>query len=215
MMKSIQQGKMKRLSWAITVVTFSSLVISPAVFASFSSWYSDGRSQMTTYTLDCAHWYVGGNVGYSHLHDRQTPGTANSVDENGPGWNVNGGYQFNSLLGAELGYTQYHDSRETSGATNVAKTEHYAVHVAASGRYPLVDRLNALAKLGVAYSYANKIFTGGAAFSSGAVSPYWGLGLSYSITPKVDVVAFGASVRGNNYTGSSDLYSLGFTFAIV
>lgn len=169
-----------------------------------------------TYTLDCSHWYVAGNIGVSHLYDRKNPASGDSVDENGPGWDAAIGYQLNSILGGELGYTQYYNSRETIASTLVAKTTHFAVHLNATGRYPIAYQLSALGKLGLAYSYAQKVFqTTGAAASSGAVSPYLGLGLDYSITPRVDMVGQWAWVRGNNYTGSSTLYSLGMVFAIV
>lgn len=169
----------------------------------------------TTCTLDCGHWYVGGNIGVSHLFDKESPGSGNSVDENGPGGSVVGGYQFNSILGGEVGYTKYHDSRETSGSTVLAKTEHYAVHLAATGRYPLVDKLSVLGKLGVAYSYAQKVFTSGGAGSAGSVSPYYGVGFAYCLTPRVDFIGQWARAQGNNYTGSADLYSVGVNFAIV
>ena len=164
---------------------------------------------------DRPHWYVAGNLGVSHLYDNESPGTTNSVDENGPGWDATLGYQFNHLFGGELGYTQYYNSRETSGATVVAKTNHFAVHLNATGKYPLVHRLSALGKLGLAYSYAQKVFEAtGAAGSSGAVSPYLGLGLDYKLSRKADMVAELSFVRGNNYTGSSTLYSLGVVLAI-
>jgi len=166
--------------------------------------------------LDCAHWYVAGNLGVSHLYDSRSTGTTNSVDENGPGWDAAIGYQWNSILGSELGYTQYYNSRETAARTVVAKTSHFAVHLNATGKYPLFYKVSALGKLGVAYSYAQKIFTAaGAAGSSGSVSPYVGLGFDYSLTKRVDMVAQWAWVRGNNYTGSATLYSLGMVFAIV
>jgi hypothetical protein len=185
-------------------------------YANFNDMVNCTGRTLSTYTLDCRHWYVAGNVGVSHLYDNHAPSTGNSVDENGPGWDATLGYQWNSILGGELGYTQYYNSRETSGTTVVAKTTHFAVHANATGRYPLAYKLSALGKLGLAYSYAQKVFEAtGAAASSGAVSPYLGLGLDYSITPTVDMLAQWSFVRGNNYTGSSTLYSLGMAFAIT
>jgi hypothetical protein len=187
-----------------------------AAFADMNSMIANADQQLSAYTLGCSHWYVGGNLGVSHLKDSATTGTNNSVTQNGPGWSVNGGYQFNTLLGTELGFTQYHDSRETSGATNVAKTEHYAVDLVATGRYPIINRWSVIGKLGAAYAYANKIYTaGGGAASSGSLSPYGGVGFAYAITPKIDFIAQWAAARGNEYTGSSSLYSLGLNAALV
>lgn len=198
---------------SLTVLTLS---FSQAALAGVQCMYKDAQQKLNAYSLDCPHWYVGANVGVSHLYDSKTPRSTNSVNENGPGWSLLGGYQFNSLFGGELAYTQYHASRETAGSTNIATTEHYAVSVAATGKYPLIDKFSALAKLGVAYSYSNKVYTAtGVAGAAGSVSPYAGLGLIYSITPRADFIAQWAGVRGNDYTGSATLYSLGFTFAIV
>ena len=208
---------MKRTQFTtLTLIALLPLSFSPFAKAALVVMPRDASNMMRTYTLDCGHWYVGGNIGVSHLHDRPNPGSNDSVDENGPGGSIVGGYQFNSLLGSELGYTQYKNSRETSGSVIVAKTEHYAVHLAATGRYPLINKLSALGKLGAAYSYAQKIATiSGTAASSGAVSLYWGLGLNYSLTPRVDFIAQFAEAVGNHFTGSADLWSVGLNFAIV
>jgi outer membrane protein W len=168
------------------------------------------------YTLDCGHWYVGANLGLSHTHDDRNPNSVNTVDQNGVGGSALAGYQWNSNLGTELGYTYYTNSREYFASTIVAKTQHYAVDLAATGRLEMAYRLSALGKLGVAYSYAQKMAIGsGVAQSSGSVSPYWGLGLDYSITPHVDAVLQFAEAAGNHLTGSTDLWSIGFTWAIV
>lgn len=174
------------------------------------------RQTLAAYTLDCSHWYVGGNIGMSHLHDRANPGSNNSVDQNGPGAGVVAGYQFNSILGLEAGYTYYKNSRETSGNFIVAKTDHYSVHLAATGRYPLAHKFSAIAKLGAAYNYAQKIAeASGFSRSASAGSLYWGLGLSYSITPRYEFIAQFAEAVGNHLTGSADLWSVGLKVALV
>lgn len=162
------------------------------------------------------HWYVAANLGVSHLYDDDAPGSNNSVDQNGPGWDATFGYQYTPMLGGELGYTQYYNSRETNGSTVLAKTTHFAVHLNAVGRYPIYHRLDVIGKLGIAYAYAQKIFeASGAAGSAGSVSPYLGLGLSYHLTSSVNMLGQWSYLRGNQYTGSNTLYSLGFEFAIV
>lgn len=174
-------------------------------------------------SLDCPHWYMGGNLGVSHLHDKAATGLPDYVDQNGPGWNVNVGVNFirvfAGMLGAELGYTQYADSREnTTGASvNVANTEHYSTYLAAEGKYPLVDRLNALGKLGVSYQYARKVFVGGGTTgSANTYSPYGAIGLTYDLTCNFAFVGLVARDWGhNNSTGSADLYSLGFSYSIT
>jgi len=174
------------------------------------------RQQLATYTLDTPHAYVSGNIGISQLFDKKAPGSSNNVDKYGPGWNVNGGYQFNSMWGAEAGFTDYYNSRETFAGFTIAKTQHYSVDVAGTVRLPMAYQLSALGKLGLAYSYANKMFIGsGASASANALNLYWGIGMAYSITPKFDIDALYANARGNSITGSAGLFSIGLTMALV
>lgn len=208
---------MKHVSVLKTLFAASlSLAVTSALADPFTNYTYYAQQRLSQYTLDCAHWYVAGNMGVSHLFDKPAPGSGDSVAQNGPGWDAALGYQFNSIIGTELGYTQYYNSEETLGSTIVARTQHYAVHLNATGRAPLAHQFSVLGKLGIAYSHAEKMFTGGGGSgSAAAVSAYYGLGLDYSITPTVDMVLQWARARGNNFTGSSDLYSLGMVFGIA
>lgn len=164
-------------------------------------------------------WYVGFHLGESRTHDSPAPGSGDSVTQIGPGWTANLGYQFvqfyRATIAAELGYTQYHNSNETLPGINVASTEHFATYLAAVGQYPLVHNFNILGKLGFAYSYAKKVFTGGGSASANDVSLYWGAGFSYNVTQQASLVLQWARVRGNNKTGSTDLTSLGFNYSFL
>jgi hypothetical protein len=162
-------------------------------------------------------WYVGGHVGISRTHDKAAPGSGDSVTQIGPGWTADLGYQFvewhRAIFAGELGYTQYHNSNETVPNVNVASTEHFAAYLAAVGQYPLVGHLNILGKLGVAYSYAKKVFTtSGGSASANVYSPYYGAGFSYNVTQQAAIVLQWARARGNGSTGSTDLTSLGVTY---
>lgn len=206
-----------KLSRILQLAAASAFALTASQIAS-ANLLDSAQRYMSTFSLDCPHWYAGANVGLSHLHDGPNPGSGNSVDENGPGWNVLGGYQWNSLFGTEAGFTQYHDSIEHSGSANIASTEHYSADIAAVGRYPIANQWSILAKLGPAFSYANKIANGGGPISqksANSVSVYWGLGVDYSLTPRADLIAQVAGAGGNNQTGSAELYSLGFTWAMV
>lgn len=162
------------------------------------------------------HWYVGANMGVSHLYDKKNSGSNNSVSENGPGGSVLAGYQFTDMFGLEAGYTQYYNSKETLGSTIVAKTEHYAVDLAGTAQYPFTDQISGLAKLGLAYAYAQKMaIASGVSQSDSPINAYWGLGFTYHLTSAVDAVAQFSEAVGNSTTGSSDLWSLGFIFGIV
>lgn len=185
-------------------------------YAMLDDYIASASKTLSTYTLDCSHWYVAGNIGVSDVYDDETEGTNNSMDRLGPGWDAAFGYQLNSLLGAELGYTQYANSRETSNPTVVAQTSHYAVHLNATGRYPLMYNISAIGKLGIAYAHAFKVYeVSGAGGTGSSVSPFLGFGFDYSITPRTDMLLQWQFVRGNDFTGSNVLYSVGFAFAIV
>src|SRR5438105_4334304 len=81
----------------ISLVTFISM-FGQSTYAYFlnGGTMNNVNQTLSTYTLDCSHWYAGANIGMSHLHDKNNPGSNDSVDENGPGGSVVGGYQFNS-----------------------------------------------------------------------------------------------------------------------
>lgn len=162
------------------------------------------------------HWYVAGNLGVSHLYDLPAQGSGDSVDQNGPGWDATVGYQFTRIFGAELGYTQYYNSRETIKTAVIARTTHFAAHLNAVGRLPIYRQLDVVGKAGLAYAYAQKVFeASGAAASNENWSPYMGLGLAYELTTRVNMIGQWAFVVGNSRTGSSTLYSLGFEFGIL
>ncbi len=163
-------------------------------------------------------WYVGGHVGVSHTHDKAAAGSGNSVTQIGPGWTANLGYQFTHFyqgnIAAEIGYTQYHNSSENTQTTNVAATEHFATYAALVGQYPVIYGLGVMGKIGIAYSYAKKIFNvTGASASANTYSPYYGGGVTYNMTPQAELVLQWARARGNNKTGSTDLTSLGVNYS--
>ncbi|MDX1900414.1 MAG: outer membrane beta-barrel protein [Gammaproteobacteria bacterium] len=170
------------------------------------------------------YWYVGGHMGISRTHDKAAAGSGDSVTQVGPGWTVDLGYQFaefhRAMFAAELGYTQYHNSNETTSTTNPASTEHFATYLAGVVQYPFVNNFGVLGKLGVAYSYAKKVFTASAASrSANAYSLYYGAGLFYNMTPKAALVLQWARARGSSggttSTGSTDLTSLGLTYNLA
>src|SRR5579863_7718196 len=123
--------------------------------------YKEQAPVLVVYTF-VPSWYVGGHVGMSRTHDKAAPGSGDSVTQIGPGWTADLGYNFfqyrRATFAGELGYTQYHNSNETRPGVNIASTEHFSTYLAAVGQLSLVHNLNVLGKVGVAYSYAKKVF---------------------------------------------------------
>ena len=199
----------------------ATVATAPATETTYKN-YKDEMTQMivTAVPLFVPHWYVGAHMGVSRTHDKAAPGSGNSVTQIGPGWTVNLGYQFvqfyRATLAAELGYTQYHNSNETTVGTNVASTEHFSTYLAAVVQYPIVNKFSVVGKLGLAYSYAKKVFTaGGASASANDYSPYYGAGIAYQVTPNAAFLLQWARARGDSKTGSTDLTSLGVTYNLI
>lgn len=165
-------------------------------------------------------FYIGASIGESRVHDKKTPGLNDSVTQIGPGWSADLGYRFiefyKVVLAAELGYTQYYHSSENTPGVNVATTEHFGSYAALVGQYPLFYNLSILGKLGVAYSYAKKVFTAsGASKSANTYSGYYGLGVAYNVTPQAALNLQWARAHGNSRTGSNDLTSLGIIYSFA
>lgn len=165
-------------------------------------------------------WYAGANIGVSTVHDKKAAGSNDSVTLIGPGWSADLGYQFlklyNTTFAGELGYTQYHKSTENTPGVNVANTEHFASYAALVGHYALPCHFGILGKLGVAYSYAKKVFVAsGVSRSANVYSAYYGLGATYDMTQQASLVLQWARAHGNGKTGSTDLSSLGVSYAFA
>lgn len=206
--------KMSRSFFKLTLLATLTLACAQASYAtSFTTVTTD--LQNNSGLMCCPHWYVGGNIGGSYVHDKPFPGTPDYVAENGVGWNVNTGYQFfhiySAMFGGELGYSQYADSREyLSPSTTVGRTEHYSAYLAATGQVPLIYNFSALGKLGVAYGYARKnAYPTNFSASANSYGLYYGGGLMYNVTKAAALVAQWNRDRGNGSTGSTDLYTIG------
>lgn len=234
---------MKTLSKIISLLVVSSLACTPVAFAKHAKHKHKRHSCGTQACAKRSHsrhmdykfeqsyvsivkngfvpgFYVGANVGESRVHDKRAPGSADSVTQIGPGWNVDLGYRFvefyKIVLAAELGFTQYYHSSETTPGVNVATTEHFTSDAALVGQYYFIPEFSVFGKLGVAYNYAKKVFTAsGTSKSANAYSLYYGLGVAYNVTSQAAVNLQWARAQGNNSTGSADLISLGITYAFA
>lgn len=201
----------------VKLALFTALISSSAVFAhDYKDAHYKDEPVAPTYTF-VPNWYIGGHIGVSRTHDKAAIGSGDAVTQIGPGWTADVGYQFaqfyQTTFAAELGYTQYHNSNETAPHANIASTEHFATYLAAVAQYPVINHFNVFGKLGLAYSYAKKVFTASSASgSANAYSPYYGAGVSYNMTKKAVLALQWARTRGNGSTGSTDLTSLGLTY---
>lgn len=176
--------------------------------------YKDYKDVVPVFTPS---FYAEANVGLSITHDKAAVGSGDSVTQIGPGWSAALGYHFaefyKAILSGELGFIQYHPSSENTPTTNVANTEHFATYLAAVGQYGLPYNFGILGKIGLAYSYAKKVFVAsGASASANDYSLFWGLGVSYNITKQAAFILQWNRVVGDHKTGSTDFASLGVSY---
>src|SRR5688572_5870920 len=94
----------------LTAISLLGLTIS-AHAATYKGSYK-GESYMPSWT---PYWYAGWNLGVSDVND---VGTVANPKQTGPGWSADMGYQWTPMFGAELGFTQYHNSNEDDRATS-------------------------------------------------------------------------------------------------
>lgn len=152
--------------------------------------------------------YVGGQVGYGHFGEFRDYGKDNT--SGGVAGRVFGGYQFNSYLAAELGWTKFSNLSEQGISL---KTN--AVDIVGKAILPVADGFNLYAKAGAAYVMSDVDVKG---FGSGTEKKWFptaGVGASYDITPNVaaDVSYTRIQKTGNNSLfQSSDFVGVGLTY---
>jgi len=160
-------------------------------------------------------FYMGASAGVSQTHDLAT-NLVNKVNQVGPGWSAFLGYQLWKYIALELGYVDYYHSRESAGpAVNAAQTEHFSVYLAAAVRFFIWSHLFVFGKLGVAYGYARRTGPGTLLGVGNSYNLFVGGGLGYLFAHNVSFFWQWTRDRGNNRTGTVDLFSVGLAFALT
>lgn len=160
-------------------------------------------------------FYMGASVGRASqklseggvsLKDRSTAGA------------VFGGYQFNDMLGAEIGYTQLGDWSVREGGA-VATLKPKTFYAALTGTVPLGNGFAVIGKLGAARTRttASASFLGfGDSARNTEASLMAGLGVAYALNEKVALVAeyenFGKIVKEDTGSLKADKFSAGVRF---
>lgn len=206
-----------KISNLLKKTTVASITAAALINTCYSANYFPNTYGKGVGLICCPHWYIGGNLGISHAFDNPFAGTTDYVEHSGTGWSVDTGYQFlhiyGAMIGAELGYTYYADSREytrTSPPVTVGRTEHQSVDLVATLQLPVVYNFSLLGKLGGAYNYARKnAYPINISRSANNGSIYYGGGVMYNVTKAAAIVGQWNRSRGNSSTGTTDLYSIG------
>lgn len=133
-------------------------------------------------------FYAGGNLGYSSMDIY-----GNWDDTTGLGYNVHGGYMFNTHWGAEVGYTHFADATRT-GETYKA----YSVDMAAKGVYHFDYQWSGFAKAGFGNLHGEDNNN-----SKTRLKPLVGIGAGYNANHNVTVNAGYSYIMGGD--GQNDL----------
>jgi OOP family OmpA-OmpF porin len=136
--------------------------------------------------------YIG--LGAASANSNSSTNGLNATDNDGYKSNVKvfGGYDFNSMWGAEAGYTDFRNSGfnyNVAGVNGRGNTDGYSYYVAGKAMMPVNDQFGVYGKLGVEHSQRSLKDVGVYNASNSDTGVYAGVGLQYNFTPKTAVVA--------------------------
>lgn len=134
-----------------------------------------GTAQAQLASTPNSGYYIGGNVGQSHLKDDSPLGA--NTDRSDTGYKVYGGYQFNPNVALELGYTGLGKFEAPSGDVKAR-----ALYLDAVGTLPLAPQWSALGRIGVVDTEA-KVSGNGLTVKDRDTGLKVGAGLQYDFSP--------------------------------
>ncbi|WP_367607432.1 porin family protein [Legionella sp. W05-934-2] len=141
--------------------------------------------------------YIEGNIGYSYIKEK----VINSGNDNndGVGWNVNGGYQFDPNWAVEAGFTQHTDETFGGGLRPPTGSENHVIDAVIKGIYPLVNSVHLFAKIGPAWVHHTLNNAGIVTGTHTRVALYGGVGGDTALTRNLllTVQVNGSSKGGN------------------
>jgi len=182
------------------------LVIAAGLFISTASFASVSPS-----------WYLGLQLGWTDTNysssDLDGVSTA-SIDSDGFGGRVYGGYQHNENIAFEIGYTYFAETDVDNiggGGGPDGDITQYAIDATVKPMFPLTYGLVVYARLGVAYVKPND----SSAVASDLDSEFnylYGPGISYDITDNVVVDFSYTRINGSGDTEDTELAAIGIQY---
>lgn len=153
--------------------------------------------------------YIGG--GLSVYQDSDTDGHGN-LDSDGMGYNLYGGYQFNRIVGVELGYNDYADYKQ--GTTKLSPT---SISVSANLGYTFDNTFRPFVLAGLSSVDLNANKSAGYADDSGT-GFHFGVGVEYTpiehltlrLISQADAVSVDDTIQFNNSQISAGDHTLAF-----
>lgn len=155
-------------------------------------------------------FFVAGSAGRVHAKTDTAPGT--SANDSYPAWAIGGGYRFNQYVGLEANYRDYGQLKTQSGvawSTADLTGWTYGGFVA----YPVTDTIELTARAGWNRWQSEWRHSTGASGTLNGTEPYWGAGLSYSVTPKAAIGANWTRFKSAYAsTDDADLFEIGLQY---
>lgn len=153
--------------------------------------------------------YIGG--GLSVYQDSDTDGHGN-LDSDGMGYNLYGGYQFNRIVGVELGYNDYADYKQ--GTTKLSPT---SISVSANLGYTFDNTFRPFVLAGLSSVDLNANKSAGYADDSGT-GFHFGVGVEYTpiehltlrLISQADAVSVDDTIQFSNSQISAGDHTLAF-----
>ncbi|MGI9886380.1 porin family protein [Vibrio chagasii] len=153
--------------------------------------------------------YIGG--GLSVYQDSDTDGNGN-LDSDGMGYNLYGGYQFNRIVGVELGYTDYANYKNS-----LEKLSPTSVSISANLGYTFDNTIRPFVLAGLSSVDLNASKSAGYDDDSGT-GFHFGLGVEYTpiehltlrLISQADAVSVDDTVKIGNSTISTGDHTLAF-----
>lgn len=178
-------------------------------------------------TLICPHLhalipgpYLGGQLGYSRLDYSlaNLNATSGTINSDGVGGRIYGGYQFNKYWSTELGYEKFSSANFNNLMPNnrSGNSEVSAIDLIEKGNYPLGEcGLSIFAKAGGAYTMnnvSNVITNNGGPRTVDKLLFTYGLGFNYQFSPKVISDLTWMRIQNNQTVPNADLITLGLSY---
>jgi OOP family OmpA-OmpF porin len=155
--------------------------------------------------------YVGGSVGLTQ-QSANCSGWS-SCDKSDTGLKLYGGYKLTKAWALELGYNDFGSVSLRSGPFSGSYS---ATALSAGGAFflTLAPKLTGIARFGLASVDGDYSAPGGGS-SESSIEPYVGLGIAYTLTPKLSLTG-GFDYLNADYprgSGSATLFSVGLSYA--
>ena len=155
--------------------------------------------------------YAGLQLGLTDTHTGAgdfpgASGPVTTIDDDGFGGRLYGGYQFTENWAVELGWTLYADTDVTVGGTKTDMSQ-WAIDLVAKGIIPLSNGFSVYGKLGPAYVDSDR--GGSLGSDEDEFTLAYGLGTSYAFSRNFEADLSWTRVHGQSVIGDADLFALG------